>query len=56
LEEVFGKSYDLNEPITWRFTKNGKFKWVAEEIQKRYKSGKVSIKNDRNKLKVKIAF
>ena len=54
LEEVFGKSYDLNAPITWRFTKNGTFKWVAEEIQKRYKNGKVSIKNDQDNIKVRF--
>ena len=52
LEEVFGKSYDINEPMTWRFTKTGKFKWVAEEIQKRYKNGTITIKNDNNSLKV----
>jgi len=56
LEEVFGKSYDLNEPITWRFTKNGKFKWVAEEVQKRFQNGKVSIENDQDNIKVQFVF
>ena len=41
LEECFGKSFKIDEPITWRFEKDKKFRWVAEEIQKRYKTEKV---------------
>ena len=53
LEDVFGM-YNLSTPITWRFNKCGKLKWVAEDIQQRYGYGKVSIENNLNKLKVRF--
>lgn len=56
LENVFGKSYEIDEPISWRY-KNGKdFHWVAEEIQKMFKNGKVDIENSNGTIQVKIAI
>ena len=52
LEECFGKSYKIGNPIAWRFKSGNKNHLVAEEIQKTCKSGKVTIENCRNKIKV----
>ena len=56
LEECFGKSYQIQNPITWRFQKENKLHWVAEEIQKYFKNGKVFIENLQNTIKVKFEF
>jgi len=55
ISEYFGKSNNINEPLTWRFEKANKFHWVAEEMQKRYKNGKISIENNEDIIKVKIS-
>ena len=52
LEECFGKSYEINDAITWRFSIGNKHHWVAEEIQKTFKNGKVLIKNTNSNIKV----
>ena len=52
LEECFGKSYEIKDPITWRFTVGNKHHWVAEEILKTFENGTVSIENLKNKIKV----
>jgi len=56
LEECFGKSYSIGNPIAWRFKSGNKNHWVAEETQKTFKVGKVSIENCRNKIKVCFDF
>jgi len=52
LEECFGKSYEIKDPITWRFKIGKKHHWVAEEIQKTFKNGNVSVENLNRKIKV----
>jgi len=56
LEECFGKSYNITNPIGWRFKSGNKHHWVAEEIQKTFKNGKVSIENLQNQIKVLFNF
>ena len=50
LEECFGKSYNIGNPIAWRFKSGNKYHWVAEEIQKTCKIGKASIENCGNNI------
>ena len=52
LEECLGKSYNIGNPIAWRFKSGNTNHWVAEEIQKTFKVGKVSIENCPNKITV----
>jgi len=52
LEECFGKSYNITNPIGWRFETRNKHHWVVEEIQKTFETGKVSIENLQNRIKV----
>jgi len=56
LEECFGKSYEIKNPISWRFKSGYKHHWVAEEIKKTFKTGKVSIENVQNQIKVFYYF
>ena len=56
LEECFGKSYEIKNPISWRFKSGYKHHWVAEEIKKTFKTGKVSIENLQNQIKVFYYF
>ena len=52
LEECFGKSYEIRNPLGWRFKTGNKHYWVAEEIQKTFTNGKVSMENSGNGIEV----
>jgi len=44
--ECFGKSYEIRNPITWRFPKRNKLCWVADELLSRHQTGKYRIRID----------
>ena len=54
LEKCFGKSYEIKDPITWRYKIGNKHQWVAEKILKDFENGPVSIQNSKNKIKVQF--
>jgi len=55
LLKVFGKSYSITSPLSWRFERRKHFTWVAlEMVNRNFKNGKCSIEHQGNQFQVII--
>ena len=58
LEVIIGKSYEISQPICWRYfdENKGKYIWFGDSLREAGYSRKIRIETDLDNIKVKGTF